>query len=64
MPDHTLLAPTAAPADLQSPPKRDRITLGDVLVFLIAPFVAIGYYAVVTLLKFLGRKRSRNAPPS
>ena len=64
MPNHTLHEPTVVAAKLQSPPTWSRDALGDTIVFLLAPFLAFGYYAAVTFLKFLSRERSLNSPPS
>ena len=62
MPNHTLLDPKLDSAGQQTPPTWSRDALGDAIVFLFAPFIAIGYYAAVTFLKLLSRERSLNSP--
>jgi hypothetical protein len=62
MPSHTLLDTTPDPTGQQSPPTWSQDALGDVVVFLFAPFLALGYYATITFLKFLSREHSLNSP--
>lgn len=63
MPNHTLREPTTVTTKLQSP-TGSQDALGDAIVFLVAPFLALGYYAAVTFLKFLSREDSLNSPSS
>lgn len=62
MPNHTLRESTTAPAALQSPPAWQHVGLGDAVVLLFAPLVVVGYYAAITVLKFLQREDSLNSP--
>jgi hypothetical protein len=57
MPNHTLLNTTP---DTDSRSVRGRRTLGDVVVLVFAPFVAVGYHLTVFVLKVVGRAGGRS----
>ena len=57
MPNHTPHDTTSVPTRPQPPARPGHIDLGRALVFLLAPFLAVGYHLAVTVLKIVDHGR-------